>query len=106
VNRTKIFVKHASENCTEADEYRYTPLMYAATKGHVEVVRVLLQSGDNLERTNAFQSTALHYAAWDGYLDVCRLLLDWGANVDPLNKFKTLHCIWRRGGDICQWCSC
>ena len=88
VNRTKILVKYASENCTEDDEHRDTPLMYAAANGHVEVLRVLLEGGANAERTNANQRTALHRAAWNGYLEACRLLLDWGAKVNPVDKWK------------------
>ena len=88
VNRTKILVKYASENCTEDDEHRDTPLMYAAANGHVEVLRVLLEGGANADRSNADRRTALHFAAWNGELEVCRLLLDKGAKVDPVDEWR------------------
>jgi len=88
VNSVKILVKFTNRNCTTDDQYRDTPLIYAARYGHVEVARVLLEGGVDLEKTNANQYTALHAAARRGDLEICRLLLDWGAKVDPLDKWK------------------
>jgi len=42
---------------------RNKPLIYATIFGHVEVVRVLLEGGANVESTNAYRSTALHQEA-------------------------------------------
>jgi ankyrin repeat protein len=96
VNRTKIWVKYASEKCTTSDQYRSTLLMVAAANDGVDV---LLESGTKAERTDFLRRTARHYAAWNGHLDVCRLLLEWGAKVDPLNKWKEtpLHFAARAG---------
>jgi ankyrin repeat protein len=95
----KILFNCTTDNCTTDDQYRYTPLIYASIFGHVEVVRVLLEGGVNVEKANANQWTALHSAACYGYLEVCRLLLDWGAKVDPVNRWKDtpLHCAARFG---------
>jgi len=81
--------KYANDNCTTDDEYRHTPLTEAGGYGHVEVVRVLLEGGANVESTNVKRNTALHNAAWNGKLDACRLLLDWGAKVDSLNMWNS-----------------
>ena len=70
------------------DNTIYPPLINAARSGHVEVVRVLLEGGADVERVNAIQDTALHAAAYFGYLEVCRLLLDWGAKVDRMDKWS------------------
>jgi ankyrin repeat protein len=105
----KILVKYTNENCAGDDISRSTPLIYAAQMDHVEVVRVLLEGGANVERANLDQWTALHYAAMNGHLDMCRLLLDWGVNVNSLNKWKytplhyaawaghlsLVNCFWR-----------
>ena len=99
VNTVKILVNCTNDTCTTDDEYRDTPLRFAAGYGHVKVVRVLLEGGANVERANANQRTALHRAACYGYLEVCRLLLDWGAKVDPLDRWRgtPLHRAARNG---------
>jgi ankyrin repeat protein len=62
--------------------------MVAARNGHVEVVRVLLEGGADVQRVNVDTNTALHTAAQNGHLEVCRLLLDSGAKVDTVGQFK------------------
>jgi len=95
----KILVNCTTDNCTTDNLYRDTPLTYATANGHVEVVRVLLEGGADVERATANQQTALHKAALYGYLEVCRLLLDWGAKVDSLDKWSDtpLHYAGRLG---------
>jgi ankyrin repeat protein len=94
-----IFVKCINGNCTTDNHFRNTPLMYAAKYSHVDVVRVLLVGGADVDRADDYQLTALHFAASFGYLDVCRLLLDGGAKVDPVDKWQEtpLHWAARRG---------
>jgi len=88
VKTVKRLVNCTHGNCTTDDYNRHTPLTSAARYDHVEVVRLLLEGGANVESVNANRSTALHNAAWNGRLDVCRLLLDWGAKVDPVNEWE------------------
>jgi ankyrin repeat protein len=84
VNTTKRWAQCNIDNCTTNDDFRSTPLIVAAFHGQVEVVRVLLVGGANLQGVNKYNYTALHIAAENGRLEVCRLLLDWGAIVDAV----------------------
>jgi len=113
----KGLVRCSNDSCTADDRYRSTPLIFAAAKGHEEVVRVLLEGGANTERSAGLKYTALHLAAGYGHQHVCRLLLDWGAKVDSLDYLKYTPRIMRyhshirhcgrspTGGrlNICQW---
>ena len=94
---TKILIECSNDNCNDNDGYRNTPLIYAAMYGNVEVVRVLLEGGANVDRADAYRDTALHWAAFYGHLDVCRLLLDWGAKVDRLNWWQNTALHWAAG---------
>lgn len=52
------------------------------TKGHEEVVRLLLDSGGNPSARNKQHQTALHWAAASGNAKIVRLLLDRGADLN------------------------
>lgn len=47
----------------------------------LDVVRLLLEYGDNIERQDHHQFTPLLYSVWQEKLEACRLLLEFGANV-------------------------
>lgn len=58
----------------------YTPLHYASREGHVECVKLLLESGaDPNAMTKAGGSTPLMRAAYMGRLDTVKLLIQHGA---------------------------
>ena len=59
----------------------YSPLIYAARGGYLEVVRYLIKKGASVNQvTKGMGSTALHRAAFAGNKDVVKVLLDAGAN--------------------------
>ena len=75
--------------------YRYcilqtglTPLMEAASGGYVEVGRILLEKGGdvNAPPVPSSRDTALTIAADKGHYKFCDLLLSRGAMVDVKNK--------------------
>ena len=60
--------------------YGDTPLIEAARGGDVEVVRLLLSAGADVERADSSDCTPLIYAARGGHVEVERLLLSAGAD--------------------------
>ncbi|GAA5862981.1 hypothetical protein JCM1840_002345 [Sporobolomyces johnsonii] len=59
------------------------PIHYAAQRGHLDVVRWLVEeAGAMAELEDGDGETALHKAALNGHLDVCQFLLSVGVNVD------------------------
>jgi ankyrin repeat protein len=68
------------------DNYYYTPLYYAASNGHQEVVKLLITVGADVNI--ATYSTSLHYAASNGHQEVVKILLAAGANVNDVDVDK------------------
>lgn len=69
-----------------AGQSGYSPLHYAATRGHLEVIQLLLDFGWNINSANDVLETPLHLAAYNGHTPIAECLLDRGANVNALNS--------------------
>ena len=71
---------------TAGSEDRHRALALAAQHGHVEIVRLLLDAGEDPDRYNPKgnhrHSTPLHQAVWGGHEAVVRLLVERGARLD------------------------
>jgi Ankyrin repeats (3 copies) len=67
-------------------EHRHLALGLASQYGHLEIVRLLLDAGEDPNRFNPVgghsHSTPLHQAAGNGHLDVVKLLVERGARLD------------------------
>mmetsp|Transcript_29155 Transcript_29155/g.62822 ORF Transcript_29155/g.62822 Transcript_29155/m.62822 type:complete len:125 (+) Transcript_29155:109-483(+) len=63
-----------------------TSLHYASQKGHLEVVRLMLEKGANTDAKGKDGATALHHASQEGHLDVMGLLLEKGAEFEAKNQ--------------------
>lgn len=57
-----------------------TALLYAARQGHIETVRVLLDSGASINELSADKTTPLMMAVINGHFDLAMYLLERGAN--------------------------
>ncbi len=77
-------VKRKLPGASEIDRHR--ALALAAQHGHVSIVRLLLEAGEDPNRLNPegnhAHSTPMHQAALQGHLDVVRTLVEHGARLD------------------------
>uniref|UniRef100_A0A669BMZ3 Ankyrin repeat domain 6b n=1 Tax=Oreochromis niloticus TaxID=8128 RepID=A0A669BMZ3_ORENI len=67
-------------------KYGRSPLHLAAYKGHIEVVRVLLKAGCNLDIQDDGEQTALHRAAVVGNSDIINALIQESCALDRQDK--------------------
>ena len=69
---------------------RHAALALAAQLGHADVVRLLLDAGEDPDRYNPddchSHATPLHQAVWSNHLDVVRLLVERGARLDTRDR--------------------
>src|SRR5207245_8050372 len=80
--RLKTILGQSRKRVNDANEEGFTPLGLAAFFGHVEAVKVLLESGAdvNQKETSRFQNTAVDAAVSGDHPDVVRVLLAASAN--------------------------
>ena len=65
-----------------------TALHYAAEYGHLEIAKLLLANGANVNRRDDDKATPLYFAAVGGFVEVARLLLDYGADINARDKAR------------------
>lgn len=78
------------------------PLIYAVVYGNKEIVKSLLDSGNNINKRNYFGISALHTAVGYARIDIVKMLLEYGANVNirDYNGETPLHIAALTGGGL------
>ena len=60
-----------------------TPLHNAATKGNIDVCKLILDNVSNKNPKDKKKVTPLHDAAAVGHLDICKLIIDLAGDKNP-----------------------
>ncbi|XP_006813678.1 uncharacterized protein LOC100374409 [Saccoglossus kowalevskii] len=84
-----------------ASENYMSPLMYAASLGYTDILKLLLNKGADPCLCDRFDVTATHWAAEKGHVQCIKLLLDNGANPSIATKYSKPGCytaVPHRGG--------
>ncbi|KMQ91742.1 ankyrin repeat domain-containing protein 17, partial [Lasius niger] len=101
VQVAKILLEHGAGINTHSNEFKESALTLACYKGHLEMVRFLLEAGADQEHKTDEMHTALMEASMDGHVEVARLLLDSGAQVNmPTDSFESPLTLAACGGHV------
>ena len=66
----------------KTDRRGWTPLLNASCNGHLEMVRYLLEQGSDRDKTTDSGWTSLHLAAYGGHFETAKLLMVYGADLN------------------------
>lgn len=84
--RIKEVVEKEGANVNYRSWQGHTPLMRAAARGDLDLVKYFLSKGALAEHSNRAGQTALHKAAEKGNLSVIKLLIKHGVRVNIMDK--------------------
>ncbi len=68
------------------NDFGATPLMRAANNGNIDIIKLLLRSGANVNAADAGGATALHIAARRGNVSAVQILLDSNSNPNAVDS--------------------
>eukprot|EP00347_Sterkiella_histriomuscorum_P000305 403376393 len=75
-----IFTKEHNTISNTQSQKKLTPLHYAATFGHFQIVKILVEEGEaQIDLKSSDSKTALVFAASNGHLEIVKYLLEKGA---------------------------
>lgn len=101
VGVAKILLEKGAGINTHSNEFKESALTLACYKGHLEMVRFLLEAGADQEHKTDEMHTALMEASMDGHVEVARLLLNSGAQVNmPADSFESPLTLAACGGHV------
>ncbi|KAF9436755.1 phosphate system positive regulatory protein pho81 [Entomortierella beljakovae] len=82
IRLTKTLTKRGARLDQEDKYMCWTPLFYAASEGHVECVRILLEAGCNVKVLDEHGKTPIYYAASEGHANCVDLLVQAGGKME------------------------
>lgn len=62
----------------ENDQIHQTPLFFAASEGHIEAARVLIDNGADINHVDMNGQNCMFWSAGRGHLDMCKFLVSRG----------------------------
>ena len=76
--------------------FGHAALMLAASRGHTEIVRLLIDKGADIHSKNCLGGTALMIAADEGHTEIVRVLIDKGVAIDIKDNYGSTALIWAK----------
>jgi len=76
VRQVNQLLKTNKELANDKDEMNQSPLHKAAMNGWCDIVKILVQSGSQVNAGDISGCTPLHYSAGNGYLEISRYLVE------------------------------
>lgn len=77
-----LLLKRYGADLDQPDKlYQWTPVFHAASEGHVEGLKTLLQCQVDVNVVDEKGLSAMYYATWEGHLECMKLLASMGSGV-------------------------
>ena len=77
---------YIKKNNLSRKRFDYPPLLIAARKGHLDILRILLNNGCQIDTVDEYNYSALHYAAEFSSVKCCLELINRGSPLDIISK--------------------
>ena len=90
-----------------SNAYGRTALLWAAQNKHMDIVRLLIEKGANVNTKDKNTGTPLIYEVINGQLDMVKLLLDKGADLNmvsgPVDATALIYAVFQNNKDAVQF---
>lgn len=87
-NTSEYLIKQCNLPVNEKDIYGQNPIYYAAREGHLELCKLLVENGTDINLEDKYGQTCIFYAIRQGHYEIVDFLIKNGANVNKTDKKK------------------
>jgi ankyrin repeat protein len=94
---TFLIVEHSQDVNAWDFKRGETPLHVSSRLGHVEISRVLLKHGADIEARDIFYFSALEWATLNGHVELAQVFLEHGADANAQDKKSCTPLYWASG---------
>lgn len=85
VDIVQVLLDNGAAIDSVASSSQGTAIIFASANDRLDIVKLLIKYGANVNASNCYGNTSLHEAARLGYVEVIRLLIECGADVKAQN---------------------
>ena len=97
----ELLLKKGAVLTDKATLFDYGPLHYAVLGGDIELVRMLLDKGLDVNSMPGYKGSALHLAAQEGKIEIVKLLVSRGADVNAAAPEYSQTPLHRAASSLC-----
>ena len=104
-NVVELFIKAGIDlESIHSKDYRKTPpLLTASRKGDIEILRMLIEAGADVNATSGDGSSALADASLNGHAEAVKLLVEGGADLGKYGGSSLVWAVRKRHADIARY---
>jgi ankyrin repeat protein len=84
----KSLLKNGENPNSILDNNQTTSLCIASTEGYIEIVKLLLEHGADVNLSNNNKDSPLHCASYNGHIEIVKLLLNYNANIYAMDDWN------------------
>ena len=94
LEKIKAFIKAGADVHSIESEYQATPLHFAMAKNNVELVKIIVEAGADINFQNSHKTAPIHTGIYNDSLESIKFLIERGADVNlfQMDGLTSLHC--------------
>jgi ankyrin repeat protein len=94
IEKIKLEIENNSNCINEKDERGFPPIVLATYGQHIEITKLLIEAGANIDQKDSAGNTALMGVTYKGNVEIAKILIDSGADVNATNFNKATPLIY------------
>ncbi len=94
IKTIKLEIENNPKCINQKDERGFPPIVLATYGQHIEITKLLIEAGANIDQKDSAGNTALMGVTYKGNVEIAKILIDSGSDVNATNFNKATPLIY------------